>query len=300
MKCSMVFVGLLCGLAPFASAGGEEVNKELARRYITEVWDQGNMQTVDQVIANNFVSLGPDSSDSLFGKAALKRHVERVRASYARLRCRVVDLEAKGNRVVLRWNATGTFTGNENLPGTNKKMDITGTSVFRIANGRIVQERASWDTLDWCRQVGIEPSLNDREDNVATVHRAIYELYNRGNLAVMDELFTPKYVGHQLGSGELFKGLAEAKEHVMKARRAFPDLYLVVDDMIVEGNKVVACWTARGTQRGEYQGVAPTNEEVTVKGLTMYRLHDGRIAESWTGWDRYGLLEQIGVKMASR
>jgi steroid delta-isomerase-like uncharacterized protein len=76
---------------------------------------------------------------------------------------------------------------------------------------------------------------------------------------------------------------------------AFPDLHWTIEDAVAEGNKVVLRLTARGTHRGAFQGIPPTGKQVTVTGIIISRLADGKIAEEWANRDVLGLLQQLGV-----
>lgn len=98
-----------------------------------------------------------------------------------------------------------------------------------------------------------------------------------------------------MGDGETISGIDAFKDGVIKARTGFPDLYLTINDMVVEQDKVAAYWTARGTHQDEYRGVAPTHKPITVSGLTMYRIVDAKIAETWAARDRSELFRQLGA-----
>jgi steroid delta-isomerase-like uncharacterized protein len=76
---------------------------------------------------------------------------------------------------------------------------------------------------------------------------------------------------------------------------AFPDLERRIDDLIAEGDKVVARWTAQGTQTGEFQGLPPSGKVATSSGITIFRILDGRVVEEWSESDMLGLLQQLGA-----
>jgi steroid delta-isomerase-like uncharacterized protein len=76
---------------------------------------------------------------------------------------------------------------------------------------------------------------------------------------------------------------------------AFPDLKLMVEDQIAEGDKVVTRWSATGTHQGELLGIPPTGKQTTATGITIDRIQGGKIVETWTHWDNLGLLQQLGV-----
>ncbi len=76
---------------------------------------------------------------------------------------------------------------------------------------------------------------------------------------------------------------------------AFPDTQITVEDQIAEGDLVVTRWTARGTHQGELMGVPPSSNRATVEGITINRIADGKIAESWANYDALGMMQQIGA-----
>ena len=71
-----------------------------------------------------------------------------------------------------------------------------------------------------------------------------------------------------------------------------------MDDLIAEGNEVAYRWTARGTQQGEFLGVAQTGKGITATGMVYFRFAAGKIAESWINWDAWGLIQQLGASPA--
>ena len=75
-------------------------------------------------------------------------------------------------------------------------------------------------------------------------------------------------------------------------RRATSD---TVDEVIAEGDTVAARWTVRGTHRGDFQGIAASGRGVTLSGITVHHLKDGRIRETWLSFDNMELLQQLGA-----
>jgi steroid delta-isomerase-like uncharacterized protein len=131
------------------------------------------------------------------------------------------------------------------------------------------------------------------EQNKALVRRVIEEVYNRGNLALVDELSTSDLVIH-LTSQEI-RGREGAKEYVAALRAAFPDLHMTIEDQIAEGDRVVTRWTARATHRGEFQGISPTGRQVRVAGTDIDRIADGKAVECWSHVDELGIMQQLGT-----
>ena len=81
--------------------------------------------------------------------------------------------------------------------------------------------------------------------------------------------------------------------------RAFPDFKFTVLDLIAENDKVVACWNISGTHQGEYRGVAPTGKKISVDGITINQLANGKIMDSYVSWDLWGLMQQLGAVPAA-
>jgi steroid delta-isomerase-like uncharacterized protein len=132
------------------------------------------------------------------------------------------------------------------------------------------------------------------EENKTVVRRFFEELLSTDNLAVADELLSPDFYFYFAGSPdpmdlESYKGFLAAR------REAFPDRRFVVEDMIAEGEKVSARFTMRGTHKGELRGIAPSGREVTMTGIDMIRLSEGKMVEDRVEVDQLGMMQQLGV-----
>lgn len=134
------------------------------------------------------------------------------------------------------------------------------------------------------------------EQNKAQVRRVIEEIYNRGDLDVVDDVAASDLVIHT--ASEDIRGHDGVKRYVAALRTAFPDLHLTIEDQIAEGDMVATRWTARGTHTGEFQGIAATGREVRVAGSDIDRIIDGKTVECWAHVDELGLMQQLGVAAA--
>jgi steroid delta-isomerase-like uncharacterized protein len=132
------------------------------------------------------------------------------------------------------------------------------------------------------------------EENKAETRRAIKEFWNQGNMELLDEFWAPNYVNHDPSNPEV-RDLEGFKQWVGMVRNAFPDLNVNVDDLIAEGDKVALRWTFRGTHKGEFGKISATGKQVTITGITISRIADGKTVESWWSDDDLGLLQQLGV-----
>jgi steroid delta-isomerase-like uncharacterized protein len=133
------------------------------------------------------------------------------------------------------------------------------------------------------------------EVNKNVVRRLFEEVWNKGNLQVTDDLFTPNYAHHDSSTPDVGRGPESEKKRATLYRTAFPDLRLTVEDIIAEGETVVARWSCRGTHKGDLNGIAPTGKHVNMTGISIARFTNGKMSEGFVNWDALSLMQQLGV-----
>jgi predicted ester cyclase len=131
------------------------------------------------------------------------------------------------------------------------------------------------------------------QENKALVRRFYAELLSTDNLAVADELLSSDFSFYFAGSPDPMD-LESYKEFLSARREVFPDRRFV-EDMIAEGEKVSARFTMRGTHKGELRSIAPSGKEVTMTGIDMIRLEEGKMVEDRVEVDQLGMMRQLGV-----
>lgn len=130
-------------------------------------------------------------------------------------------------------------------------------------------------------------------DNKQLARRLIEEVWNKGNLQLIDELVDPNYDGRDPLVGATKRdGL---RESVKAYRTAFPDLKIEVASILSEGNFVCTRWTAKGTHRGTLLGMAPTGKTAVVTGIDFAEVRNGKILVDYAEYDALGLLRQLGL-----
>jgi len=132
------------------------------------------------------------------------------------------------------------------------------------------------------------------EENKALIRRFYEEVFNKKNLAAIDEFYAPNHVDHTLPPG-LPVSPEGTKQAIAMTLTALPDLHLTIEDMIAEGDKVVTWFTTHGTQQGAFGGIPPTGKQVAVSTIEITRIADGKIVEDWGLDDRLGMLQQLGL-----
>lgn len=136
------------------------------------------------------------------------------------------------------------------------------------------------------------------EELRARARRMVEEVLNQGDLAVIDDLVAPGCVHHVPGDPPPAGG-APVRALVSNLRRAFLDLHGIVDDEIVDGDRVVQRITCRGTHTGTPFVFPPSGREITVELIEINRAGpDGRFVEHWSSLDLLGVLVQLGAASA--
>ena len=132
------------------------------------------------------------------------------------------------------------------------------------------------------------------EENKTIARRLYEEVWNTGDLDKAGEFIAPDFVDHAAPPG-FPTGLEGAKQMFGMYRSAFPDLRVSAEDLIGEGDRVVARWTSRGTHQGALMGIPPTGKEVVATGIDIFRISGGKIVEHWANFDQLGMLQQLGA-----
>ena len=132
------------------------------------------------------------------------------------------------------------------------------------------------------------------EDNKALIRRFVDEVQSAGNIDPVDEICSPGFVNHSAPPG-IPADREGIKIVTAMFRRAFPDSYFTVEDMMAEGDKVATRKTFRGTHEGEFMGIPPSGRSVSMGLMDIVRISDGRVVEHWSMGDTLGMMQQLGV-----
>lgn len=143
---------------------------------------------------------------------------------------------------------------------------------------------------------GAVARMVEQQDAATLMRRWFDEIWNQGRIESVDELLAQDAV--MWGTGrpdQSSRGGAEFKEFYHRQRSATPDVKITLDQVVQEGDTAFARWTATMTHTGEGFGVAPTNQTITLSGMSACRASNGKIVEGWNNWDQVGLARQLGV-----
>ena len=129
--------------------------------------------------------------------------------------------------------------------------------------------------------------------NEAVVRRFYEEMNNGRKNEIAPELFTDDHVFHdpQIDAGKGPQGVVD----VVSTYQVGVEGHWQIEDIFSSGDKVAVRWTGSGKHVGEVNGIPPTGQPVNADAISIHRIADGKIAESWEVWDTLGFLQQIGV-----
>ena len=132
------------------------------------------------------------------------------------------------------------------------------------------------------------------EKNKELVIRLTEDFWNARDINTIDRFFSPDFVTHsphapQDGNFDSFK------KQTIEDFKAFPDMYISIDDLVAEGDKVVKSWTFQGTHKNEWMGIPATGKKVVFSGMEIFRFENEKVVENWMVMDLYSLFLQLGV-----
>ena len=138
---------------------------------------------------------------------------------------------------------------------------------------------------------------NETSDNAALVRRWFEEVWNKGREEAIDELFDEGGVAYGLADekGSDLRGPVGFKPFFRRFREAFPEIEVVVEDTVSEGDKVAARCSVRGRHRGDSLGFKATDSPVEFDGICIVRVRDGKIVEAWNNFDFMTMFQQLNV-----
>jgi steroid delta-isomerase-like uncharacterized protein len=126
-------------------------------------------------------------------------------------------------------------------------------------------------------------AVSEQDKNKAVARRVFDEIFNQGKFEVADEIYAPDFVNHGLKTNA---NLQEDQAAVHQEKEAFPDLKMSVELMVAEGDLVTVVWVFRGTHtHAGYGGLPPTGARIEMRGITVWRIVDGKIRDEWTSFN---------------
>jgi predicted ester cyclase len=262
--------------------------KQVQRRYIEEVWNNGKLESALELLAPGATLTGLGrASRALDGLAG----VLAFRSAFPDIKLTVEQQIEEGGTVTARWRATGTNTGSlHGFPATGRRVSFEGHTIDTIQGGRITSSFVNMDPMELFLQAGIQPQI-DR--NKAAVLRFYAEVCSSGKYDTIGEIFAPEV---RVGSrGEV--GTDAVRARIKGYRTSFPDLTFEVVGQVSEGDYVSTTWVARGHHRAPLMDIPATGRYVTFQGSSIEKVVGGHIHETNIVFDVLELVVQLGAEV---
>jgi steroid delta-isomerase-like uncharacterized protein len=137
-----------------------ENNKAIVRRLIEEFWNKGNQSLAEQFFAPTYTHHDASTPDFGQGPESEKKRANLYRTAFPDLRLTIQDIIAEGETVMTRWSCQGTHKGDLNgIAPTGKQINISGVTIVRFSNSKMVEGYVNWDALGMMQQLGVVPQL---------------------------------------------------------------------------------------------------------------------------------------------
>jgi len=311
-------IALIFFMVCLSGCGGERVtpeekNKALATRFWQEGWTQEGRTVFDQICAPDLINHDPNMP-GVTDLETYKDHVALHVAAFPAVGgVTIDDIVAQGDGVAVRWTWSVTHEGEYmGIPPTGDRLTMTGITFHRFLEGRVAENWHQYDTMGFLQQLSAAPPMGredftwgrpmesgagaggDPEVNVAIYRREAEELWNAKDLEVVEQIFSDNFVNHD----PAWPGVTDRANFKAWAAgwlKAAPDMELVIEDIVAQGDKVAGRWTARWTDVAGMGGTTPTGKEIVVTGMDICSIADGKIAERWWAKDILGAMQQMGV-----
>jgi steroid delta-isomerase-like uncharacterized protein len=298
-----------------------EEHRRLFARYFEEIWNRKDYQAAYELVYPDFAAHGVGKQDVSHGPEGIIAQAQEWHAAFPDGRMTLDDVITEGElasiRMTFRGTQMGTFRG---VPASGNRIEVISIGINRVVDGKIKEAWGELNVLDALQQIGGMPGpeaeqpalpaarrpggpspsaeeaaepIEERNKKVAV--RVWRDVWNRGDLPAVDEIISDDYAGKIPAQPDLVRGKAGFRQLALSYRTAMPDVQLQVRDVIAEGDRVVAYWTASGTNTGRFGGMPPSYRRVAVDGVSIFRLVDGVIVQEWEVFDTLGFMQQLGA-----
>ena len=331
----MLFIAAGCDVSDSAEEAAEEESLssiEVVQVYV-DAFNNQDPAELQATLTDNFHSYGllgaeeapPVGEGLIVGAENYTAFVGAFWASFPDLEIIVEDVIADGDQVAVRWTSYGAHTGELLFPGVEpegQETQLEAMALFRVENGKIAEKRFRNDDFIWMVQLGIIPAIqtalkvsNDTpnvglknyskvEDNQAIIQVYI-DAFNNQNPAELQATLADDFHSYGLLGAEKAPPVGDGViigDEIYTAVigafwAAFPDLEIIVEDVVAEGNLVAVRWTSFGTHTGEplFPGVEPEGQETQLEAMALFRIENGKITEKRFRNDDLALMIQLGA-----
>jgi len=278
-----------------------EANKALERRIFEEIWNQGAVEVIDEIISNDCII--HDSSGEFAGPEGYRQFHGMFNAAFSNIHFAIEDQLAQGDLVVTRWLNTATHTDElMGVPASGSETVSAGMTVSRHAEGKIVEQWNVWDMLGLLQQIGAipadrdyygwgEPSQLSGDPGDPLVNKVLVisfseGVFNQKRAGALEETHSLDVAVHNPNSRPLPKPYDKYRTDTLNFMANMPDMHVETHALAAEGDKVAALSTTSGTNMNN-------GKRMVFTGILIHRIADGKIIENWWMLDNYAMMSQM-------
>ncbi len=275
--------------------------------------DTGHASILDKHIGSHYADHHPPPFASKTpGMAGLKDTFNIGLGIFSDFKHVIDDQVAEGSKVATRITGSGRHTGPFlNIPPCHKMVTMSGIAIHRVEHGKLVEHWGVVDAVGLLTQMGAMPPSpappplpapvvhrgpHDRVLSASEMKDRVHGLFaamNQRHLAALDDAIDPRYVNYSMPmSAPGPSGLRQVLEVFFGG---FPDMHIVVEDVIAEPDKAATRGHFTGTHKGTFMNVPATGKSIKVEYIDIWKAHNGKLVENWVQMDMLGLLIQLGV-----
>jgi steroid delta-isomerase-like uncharacterized protein len=277
-----------------------EASKAIYRRFVEEVVNGGNFDIVEELFSPQYLDhSAPPGAPG--GAAGVKAVMGMFRTAFPDVHFTITQMVSEGDVVATFVNGEGTHNGPfMGTPPTGRHVRWSSTGFFRVQDGKIVEHWGVPDLLAIISQIGpgVQKEKGMTAEEVNLGHRSHKEWLEAHNPGVVDEIYPADCViyGKRIPRAQRF-GREGFKTYGASLYTAFPDLRINHDLVLTddEGEYQAILWTMEGTNLGPFGAIPPSGHKVSISGVDVFRVEDGKIQELYLMPDTLTLLQQMGV-----
>jgi predicted ester cyclase len=286
-----------------------EEKRNVLRRVSGEIFGQGRIEAVDELLAPDFVDHDPLPGVSP-DRDGVKKLVGLFRSAFPDFEVEVLHTVVEGDKAVDHISSSGTHEGGfMGVEPTGIRIKTSAIVISRLGeDGRIAERWQRFGAMPLLQQLGVIPGWEEPppvppiphadgpktsiEENKRLMTSQL-AIWNDGAYDLADELFHPESVTPD--APQLPRGPEGCKQVARIFRTAFPDFNMTVEDVVAEDDLVVCRFRQTGTHRGELFGVPATGRGVDFGEIALCQIAGGQIVSTWFQTDMLGLMSQLGV-----
>ena len=235
----------------------------------------------------NFPDFGPEGKMVGTGKDEIRAMFDYDRGG-AGFSGYIVFSDVQGNRVTATELWESDWTREIDAPLVTK-------STYTLRDGKIAEWVWTVSPESSRRVMNTPSALAANQDLMASINE---EIWNQGNLDLIDERYAADYVRHEAGYPAELAGAAGLKQFIQNLRTGFPDWNCTIEDTMAAGDKVMVRYLCSGTHTGEWNGLPPTGKPIQFQSMIVHRIAVGKVVEDWSEYDSLGWMQQLGFELA--